>query len=406
MFEFGKLISSPSVQERLEFSVRPWDSSASVPSLNALALRSLVRLFDEKEKLFFQRACLSGGEFRAQAISRKKSVVALLGLQNLARTGAALPLDISSIRGAIVTDPRCVESLGELGLLIWLAAEFEPERLERLFREFNLGEAIENYADGRQGRTESLAWFLSGVSRAWLAAPASVSDLMDVAVDAYHLLQDNQGSSGIIGHASSARFPFGVFHQRFGTFADQMHAIHALTMFARAFHIDEPLASALACANAIRALQGEMGQWWSLYDRATGRIVNHYPVYSQNQGGLAPLGFMSLREATGQDFSGAVDKGLSWIAGENELGADLRSGERGVIWDSIGPGKGTVNYWEAVANLMGGSRAHRTENLLIRYEVQPDHFGWMLYALGSAGLPKDATARQQTRKLAARATHA
>lgn len=382
------LVEVVSLQERAGLPTDRLGSQLGIPALNALALRSLVSLFEGKENLFSRRVTLAKDGFRREATSRKRTTIALLGLQRLAGSGATLPFDVASIQDAVLRDTSRVMSVGDLGLLTWFTAECTPERLEILLGDFDFGSALESYWDGRQARTRELSWLLTGIAHARLLGLKTLPDLTDVAVDIYHLLQDNQSDAGIFGHAAFPRFLPRTFCSRFGTFADQMHAIYALTTFARAFQIEEPLASALACANSVRALQGEMGQWWFLYDKHTCRIVNHYPVVSLHQDGIAPVGFLALGEITGQSFHGAVHKGLSWIAGANELGDDLRNLDRGLIWDSIGPSKRLANYWEAACSWTNISRGPRAKSLQIRYEARPDHFGWLLYAFGSFGLPK------------------
>jgi hypothetical protein len=206
------------------------------------------------------------------------------------------------------------------------------------------------------------------------------------------LLQDNQSDGGLFGHATFPRFPQQTFWNRFGTFADQIYAIYALTTFARAFQIEEPLGSALGCANVVRTLQGEMGQWWFLYDKRACRVVNRYPVLSLHQYGIAPFGFLALEEATSQSFHGSIYKGLSWAAGGNEIGDDLGNRDRDLIWDSIEPRSRMANYWEAALSLINTSRQPQPESLRIRYAARPDRFGWLLYAFGRFGLPKSGTA--------------
>jgi len=131
-----------------------------------------------------------------------------------------------------------------------------------------------------------------------------------------------------------------------------------------------------------------MGQWWFLYDKRACRVANRYPVFSLHQDGIAPVGLLALEEATGQSFHGSIYKGLSWAAGVNEIGDDLRNLDRGLIWDSIEPRRRIANYWEAGLSFMNISREPQVESLRIRYEARPDHFGWLLYAFGRFGLPK------------------
>jgi len=386
------LLETVSVRERGDVAADNCGSRLNIPALNALALRSLVSLFEEKEKLFSRRVTLTEDGFHREGTSRKRTVIALLGLQRLAESGGTPPVDVASIRDVLLGDTSWVRSVGELGLLIWFTAKCAPERLEVLLKEWELETALESYADGRQACTKGLAWFLAGIAHARLACPGRLPDLTDVLVDTYHLLQDNQSKGGIFGHARFPRFLQQIFCNRLGTFADQIYAIYALTTFARAFQIEEPLESALGCANAVCALQGEMGQWWFLYDKRTCRVTNRYPVFSCHQDGIAPVGFLALEETTGQNFREPVYKGLSWLAGANELGSDLRNLDQGLIWDSIAPKRRIANYCEAALSFVNICREPQAESLQICYEVRPDHFGWLLYAFGKFGLPKPVIA--------------
>ena len=263
--------------------------------------------------------------------------------------------------------------------------------METIFEEFDFEKVLSRYEDARQARTAGLAWFLAGIAHARLVRPEALPDLTDVAADTYRLLEENQGPSGIFGHAASVRFPREILNNRFGTFADQIFPVYALSMFARAFQIEEPLESALACANSICALQGSLGQWWFLYDKCTGRVVSRYPVLSVHQDGTAPCGLLALEEATGRNFHKVITKGLSWIAGANELRSDsrndLRSDDHGFIWDSIAPAGRMAKYLEAGLGFLIPSRQTKVERLRIQYDARSDHFGWLLYAFGKFGLP-------------------
>src|SRR5208337_802376 len=386
------LLEAVSVRERAGIPADNCRSRLDIPALNALALRSLVSLFEEKEKLFSRRVTLTEDGFHREGTSRKRTVIALLGLQRLAESGGTLPVDVASIRDVVLGDTSWVRSVGDLGLLTWFTAECAPERLGALLTEVDFGKALESYADGRQACTKGLAWFLAGIAHARLACPGSIPDLTDIAADTYHLLQDNQSEGAIFGHAGFSGFFQRTFCNRFGTFADQIYAIYALTAFAQAFQIEEPLESALGCANALRALQGEKGQWWFLYDKRACRVVNRYPVFSLQQDGTAPVGLLALEEATGQNFHEPIYKGLSWLAGANELGDDLRNQDRGLIWDSVAPKRRVTNYWEAALHFINISGGPQVKSLRIRYEARPDHFGWLLYAFGRFGLPKEGIA--------------
>lgn len=168
-----------------------------------------------------------------------------------------------------------------------------------------------------------------------------------------------------------------------------MYAIYALTAFAREFEIEEPLESALMCANSVCALQGDRGQWWFLYDTRRGCVANRYPVYSAHQDGTGPTALLALGEATSQSFHRAVWNGLSWIASNNELSVDLRNLNQSLIWDSIEVRKRITRHWETACSYLH-IPAPLVNSLRIRYESRPDHFGWLLYAFGKFGLPNRA----------------
>jgi hypothetical protein len=358
-----------------------YESKLEVSALNSMAAKALLALFDGTEMLFSRRITLRERGFRREPVSPRRTVIALLGLQRLADSGTRQPFDLPSIENVVFQDTGWIRGIGDLGLLVRFAAEYSPGRLASLLDNFDFVTALESFPDGREARTAALSCFLAGISHVKLSCPDSLPDLTDAAVGTYRLLEDNQGPGGIFGHVGLPGLFQQPFSNRFGTIADQLHAVYALATFARAFEIEEPLADALNCANAIRALQGEKGQWWSLYDKRSSEVVNRYPVCSIYQNGIAPMALLALAEATGQNFDDAICRGLSWVAGANELGVDLRDWQHGIIWDSIGPRSRITNFCEHALNLMHSSSKSHDANLRIRFEARPDHFGWLLYAL-------------------------
>jgi hypothetical protein len=352
-----------------------------VLALNSLAATALQALFDGTEMLFSRRITLRERGFRREAVSPRRTVIALSGLRCLADSGTRQPFDLLSIEDAVFRDTGWIKGIGDLGVLVQFAAEYSPGRLAVLAGHFDLATAPESFPDAREARTSSLASFLAGISHVKLYCPDLLPDLTDAAVDTYHLLEDNQGPGGIFGHAGLPGLFQQPFSNRFGTIADQLHAIYALATFARAFEIEEPLADALNCANAIRALQGDKGQWWSLYDKRSSKVVNRYPVCSIYQNGMAPMALQALAEATGQNFEDAIWSGLSWVAGANELGIDLRDPQHGIIWDSIAPRSRITNFCEHALSLIRSRSKSDDTGLRILFEARPDHFGWLLSAL-------------------------
>jgi hypothetical protein len=382
-------IGATPIRERIDVRVDR-NSQPNLPALNSLAVGALASLFDEKENLFSRWLAPTESGIRRETPSRKLTAIALLGLARLSESGEKHPFDVSPINDAVWKDRSWVRSIGDLGLLTWFTGACCPDRLDHLLHEYDLSQALNDYSDARISRTTSLALFLAGIAHARLACPNTPWYLTDVAVETYHLLETNCGEGGILGHAAVPKYRPQSVYNRLGTFADQMYAIYAFTAFARAFQIEEPLALALSCANSIRNLQGEMGQWWYLYNKRSSHVVNRYPVFSLNQYGIAPLALLALEEATRQSFHESVYKGLAWTPGANELGDDLRDLDRHLMWDSIRPTRPIRNYWEAALSLINVSSEPHIESLRVQYEARPDHFGWLLYAFGSSGLPNAA----------------
>src|SRR5712692_1747028 len=373
-------------------SARKYGSfGVDIPALNALALRSLSSFFNERAQLLYA-AHLSRGKLVRQPVSPASAIIALQGLQRLAESGASVPFDVASIRESVLRDGCLVRNIGELGLLTWLTAQCAPEKLRTVLSDFDLGQVLERYSDGWQGRTTSLAWFLAGLAHARLADPGDLPDLTDVAVETYHFLRANQGEGGIFGHLVRPRSVGEMFGKGFGTFDDQIYSIYALSKFANAFEVEEPLESALNCANMLCALQGELGEWWFLYDKRRSRVVNRYPLIGAHQDGTAPVGLLALQQATGQSFQGPIGKGLSWIAEVTEPGGGLRIANQLILWESVDAGGRFAKYCEAALSLMNVVPNVEARHRRIVYESRADHFGWILYAFGEYGLPKVGSA--------------
>src|SRR5215469_1282142 len=129
------------------------DLAAQIPALNALALRSLGDLFSEKDKLFLHSVTLRGNDVLRAQTSPKRTMIALLGLNRLTDSAKNRMFDLRAMHEAVFCDTRWVMSLQDLGLLTWFTAECAPERLARLFKEFDFDAALRKYPDGRQSHT-------------------------------------------------------------------------------------------------------------------------------------------------------------------------------------------------------------------------------------------------------------
>lgn len=75
------------------------------------------------------------------------------------------------------------------------------------------------------------------------------------------------------------------------------------------------------------------------------------------------MGLIALEDATGHGFREAINRGLSWIAGANALQNDLRSPDRGLIWDSIRTRRWRASVWDAALHLLHVPQHSGTDQL-------------------------------------------
>jgi hypothetical protein len=357
-------------------------SSCNVRELVSFATRGLVAMFDADKQLFCHRLLRTESGLVREGLSPRYTIMTLLGLRELELAGMDSPFDTQTIYASLIRDTNWIQGIGDFGLLIWLTATFDPDQLGRLFSKFDCQTALDRYSDAQEARTMELAWFLAGLAHAAQTSPKLLSALTDLSVETYHRIEENQGDYGLFGHLSTKNSLAGRLRGRIGSFADQIYPIYALSKFAKVFQVEDPLGPALECATAVCGAQGESGQWWWLYDARSGRVSSRYPVYSVHQQGMAPMGLFAVEEASGQSFKQFIYKGLLWIYGNNELGADMRDGAENLVWRCILPKKSQSKYWEMAMSVVRSPREDaEVGSLKILYEQRPYEFGWLLFAL-------------------------
>jgi hypothetical protein len=160
--------------------------------------------------------------------------------------------------------------------------------------------ALERYEGAHERNTMELSWFLTGLSY------AGISNLANQTCD---LLKSNQGPQGFFGHSASTGTVAGRFRGSVGSFADQVYPIYAFSSYFIACRQEAALNSALKCAKATCNVQGALGQWWWHYDAKSGRVVQHYPVYSVHQHAMGPMALFKAMRAGQADFTEPLMKG-------------------------------------------------------------------------------------------------
>lgn len=353
--------------------------------LLALSTRGLTQMLDPATGLFCHRLVTTQNGLRREGISPRYTAMTLLGLHQIEAAGRPAPLDVQSCYRSLIRHTTWIQGVGDLGLLLWVTAELDPDRTRDLIRDFDCSSALVRYSDARAARTMELAWFLTGLVCAARACPEQAGTLTDLCLATYRRMEKNQGQCGLFGHMGAAESPAGRLRGHIGSFADQVYPIFATSRLSALLQDPAPLGAALRCAHAICELQGSLGQWWWLYNSRTGRVASQYPVYSVHQHGMAPMALLAAEEVSGRSFTDSIATGLRWIYGENERGADMRDQENALIWRCLLPGR-AAKYWQMAMRALN-RQPTPTHNLAILHEQRPYEFGWLLFAFATKAYP-------------------
>jgi hypothetical protein len=342
------------------------------------AVRGLPQMFNPGAGLFcYKMKKAPGGALVQEGTSARYTVMTLMGLRRLEQQGMRSPVDLMPVFERLLTNTEWVENIGDLGLLLWLVAEVEPDRLDEVVSKVQVSTALSRFSDARKGVTMHLAWFLTGLSCYSLAC-ANPAQVRDLAREAYSLLSRNQARHGYFGHLAVRGSLQGRVRGWMGSFADQVYPIYGMAKYSEAFGDDSALRRASECARAICEAQGPLGQWWWHYDSGAGRVFEEYPVFSVHQHGMGPMTLLALGRVTGTDFNPWVYKGLEWIDRRNELSVSMEDASAGVIWRCIrqSPTK------RLSGKLLGRrSNGRAPDDLAVLFECRPYELGWLLYGL-------------------------
>lgn len=366
-------------------SARPESESRQSPSkadLCRLAARGLVPMLDPESQTY---CCIynrtSAGMVR-EGLSPRYTLMVLLGLHRYQQAGHTLPLPTEPTLEALLRDLKWVDNTGDLGLLLWTCAELAPHVLPDLYSRIAADQALERYPDGRRGNTMEVAWYLTGLATCAISGYGDLPGLRDQAAQARRVLAASCGPTGVHGHFSRSGSLSNSLRGRIGSFADQVYPTIALARASRAWGEEETRAAALATAQTMCRLQGPQGEWSWQYDSPSGRVVTRYPVYSVHQHAMGPMMLLEASEATGVDFTAAIDRGLAWISGANELHRNFVEPDLLLVWRSI-----FLRRADALADCVLRFPGIRTgtassAKLQVCYECRPYELGWLLYAFG------------------------
>ena len=350
-----------------------------ISQLRALALRSLKRMYLPDERLFVFRLRKNGEEIVREGISWRYTAIALIGLAGEGESVSASVLGGHTLRDVslrLVGDIQRIDNLGDVALTLWALNSVDfPDRRQALERLMAFRPSEGSYP------TVEIAWTLSALC---VDSEAAVGDLRERL--AHRLFSSFAKQSAMFPHAIGGKNR--GLRSHVTCFADLVYPIQALALYFRLTEDAAAVNAALRCADQICQFQGQAGQWWWHYDCRTGNVIEPYPVYAIHQDAMAPMALFALQEATGEDFTSGVKKGLTWLAHAPELGdGSLIDAGSDIIWRKVGrrePGK-VSRYVQAIATRVHAGTHVPWLDLIfppgaIDYEDRPYHLGWLLYA--------------------------
>jgi hypothetical protein len=121
-------------------------------------------MYNEKENLFSFKAVRNEQGIQNLGLSRRYTMISLIGLNKLERHGGTSPVQVLDPLSRILQDTGKIDNIGDLGLFLWLIALASPHSIEKIWSERSIQEAISHYRGVLRWRTMELAWFLSGLA--------------------------------------------------------------------------------------------------------------------------------------------------------------------------------------------------------------------------------------------------
>jgi hypothetical protein len=318
------------------------------------------------------------GESDPRGRSLRYTLMVELGLLRAQASGYTLPFVVDELESVVWREiERTQLKPGDLGLMLWADARRAGGRAVELTERL---EASLKAADGLPALLGmELGWIVIGLAHQVATDGGDGAQrLLARALD--QLVVENRAPSHLFRH-------FGAqgWRRRFPNFATQIYSVLALSVVARHGLDDRALPAARATADRLLELQLPDGGWPWLFDAERGTVVERYEVYSVHQDAMAPMALLELSEACGNErYVRAVQRGLSWIHGRNELRADMVDRRHQLVLRSIRRRRGLDRFWLAArtgASLVGlptPSGAGRLTEL--NPTDRPYHFGWVLEA--------------------------
>jgi hypothetical protein len=378
------------------------DQLHHIQGLVRLCLARLPEMIEPASGLVVFRE--DGDELLPAGTSARYTAMTAIGLEHAARHGWTSKLEANALRRALGEVLDGITNSGDLGLVLWAAAQHDRPLAERALEALLGYVPLTRDRHGDAVHGTELAWVVTGLAEAIRADVGRTPEVRARFDHAFRLLEQQRGASGLVAFAkpistgrdrppgagpSGARSISLRLQSELGFFDAQVYAIVA--GLARHEITGDPAAAEMARTIGVKIMEHQhpLGQWAWHYNVRRGTVVDLYPVYSVHQDGMAPMALLPLERALGVPTSAAVARGVAWLFGGNELATAMVDEERGIIWRSIRRKESlrSVVYPLKLASLAGvgqrldlGARLAIPGALEIDREMRPYHLGWCLLA--------------------------
>ncbi len=355
-----------------------------VETLTATALNGLSRDYRHCPQEFHHTVRHDPqGRPRPYGYNLRYGAISQIGVSRWRAAHPAEPTPLPDLWHKAVARLDAIDDLGDAALWVWAwgeggqdGADLFIDRLVRLWR-----------SRGQRCNAVEFAWVLLACLAVHERYPAHRARIEGVMREADAQLRPLFCASCrlVCRHARPGWID--GLGRRIACFADQVYPILAYSRYGAIFEDRQALNLARCVVETLCQLQGPLGQWWWHYNTATGRISEEYPVFSVHQEAMAPMALLAYDRATGQNHRDAIDRGLAWLTGKNELREDLIHPEEGIIWRDVEkrePRK-AARIIRGVSSAAGLTTLHRWTQkcclgLRLNRECRPYELGWILYA--------------------------
>ena len=319
---------------------------------------------------------LRTGQRGPEGRSLRHTLVVLLGLLRAEEHDFEHALHLGALRSRVLSEIGSEElTAGDLGLGLWGESRAGAGAVGELVATLRarLGRGVLEALPSAE-----VGWLITGLTEAGARSDLGEGEAILGQCRA-QLLEERRPRGGLVTHAT--RRP----GKRLPSFADQAFALLALTQLSRIRDDREACEAARTIGELLLENQMPNGAWPLLYDPGRGSVVEPYELRSVHQDALAMIAMHGLTEATQEPrFRDVAVRGLDWVSGANELGAEMLDTDADLIYESIRRKQRFPRAQQvrnaAAAYLRASPRPAEPAELEIERVMRADHLGWLLEA--------------------------